>query len=50
MIRLGFAKVRYFTIKSRVLLKGIRLVKALINNVICVLVSVLVRSKLIFFA
>ena len=50
VIRLGFAKVRCFTVKSCALLAGVGFVKALINNVICVLASMLFGSKLISFA
>lgn len=50
VIRLGFAKVRCFTVKSCALLAGVGFVKALINNVICVLAPMLFGSKLISFA
>ena len=42
--------MRCFTVKSCALLAGVGFVKALINNVICVLASMLFGSKLISFA
>ena len=41
VIRLGFAKMRCFAVESCALLAGVGFVKALINNVICVLTSML---------
>lgn len=41
VIRLGFAKMRCFAVESCALLAGVGFVKALINNAICVLTSML---------
>ena len=50
MIRLGFAKVRCFTVKSYTLLTLLVLVNALIYSVINVFVAVWLGGKILDFA